>query len=252
MIATGLMLLTALSAMQQGNDFRWTGTLAAGKTIEVRGISGSLSASPASGNQIEVTAVKKTRRGDPASVQIRIQETADGVTICEVYTASAGTGCNGNKSSRNNSERNDVVVDFTVRVPSNLRFEGSTVNGNVTASNLEGPADVGTVNGNVTVSTRSTASASTVNGTVNATLGKADWSGALKFSSVNGEVAVTLPRGASADVEASTVNGDIESEFPLTVQGKWGPRHMRGTLGSGGRTLSMTTVNGGITLKRGS
>jgi DUF4097 and DUF4098 domain-containing protein YvlB len=49
-------------------------------------------------------------------------------------------------------------------------------------------------------------------------------------------------------VKGSTVNGGIESEFPLTVQGKFGPRSITGTIGKGGRRLELNTVNGGITL----
>jgi DUF4097 and DUF4098 domain-containing protein YvlB len=67
---------------------------------------------------------------------------------------------------------------------------------------------------------------------------------------VNGPVHVELPADASAEVTASTINGDIDSDFPLTVSGRHGPRHARGTLGSGGRRLSLNTVNGEIELRR--
>ena len=72
----------------------------------------------------------------------------------------------------------------------------------------------------------------------------------MAFSSVNGRVTVTLPANASADVRASTVNGDIETDFPLTVTGRFGPRNMRGTIGSGGPLLTLSSVNGGVALKR--
>jgi len=47
------------------------------------------------------------------------------------------------------------------------------------------------------------------------------------------------------------VNGDIESDYPLTVTGKFGPRRLRGTIGAGGRSLSLSTVNGEIRLRKG-
>ena len=47
-------------------DFEWSGRLSAGQAIEVKGINGDIEAMVASGNQVEVTAVKKEgRRGDP-------------------------------------------------------------------------------------------------------------------------------------------------------------------------------------------
>jgi hypothetical protein len=36
----------------------------------------------------------------------------------------------------------------------------------------------------------------------------------------------------------------------LTITGRWSRRRVEGTIGGGGRMLSIETVNGGITLKR--
>ena len=60
----------------------------------------------------------------------------------------------------------------------------------------------------------------------------------------------TLPADVNADVRASTVNGDIETDFPLTITGRFGPRRLNGTIGRGGRSLSLETVNGGIRIKK--
>ena len=38
--------------------------------------------------------------------------------------------------------------------------------------------------------------------------------------------------------------------FPLTIQGRFGPRHLSGTIGGGGRTLQLSTVNGSIHLRQ--
>ena len=58
------------------------------------------------------------------------------------------------------------------------------------------------------------------------------------------------PGGTDADVDARTVNGRIESSLPLTLK-EYSRRSLKGTLGSGGRGLSLGTVNGSITLKSG-
>ena len=89
-----------------------------------------------------------------------------------------------------------------------------------------------------------------MNGAIEARLGRADWNGTLKLSTVNGSVEVTLPAELSAEVKASTVNGDIETDFPLTVTGRISRRSLNGTIGSGGRLLEVSTVNGSIELKR--
>lgn len=72
----------------------------------------------------------------------------------------------------------------------------------------------------------------------------------LSFATVNGSVTVELPAGANADVSASTVTGGMESDFPLTIQGRFSNRRMSGKIGNGGHELEMSTVNGTIILRR--
>jgi len=234
-------------------DFHWTGTLAAGKQLEIRGVNGDIEATLAPGNEIEVSARKTAHRSDPASVEIQVVPSDEGVTICAVYP----TGRHARHENRcepggggQDTENNDVVVHFTVKVPAGVRFSASTVNGDVTATALKSDADLSTVNGGIHASTSGTVEAETVNGSIDAAMGRADWTGEASFTTVNGELDLTLPGNLSAEVRAETVNGDLESDFPLTVSGKFGPRHLRGTIGNGGRRLNLTTVNGSIRLRK--
>nr|MBA2565837.1 DUF4097 family beta strand repeat protein [Gemmatimonadota bacterium] len=89
-----------------------------------------------------------------------------------------------------------------------------------------------------------------VNGSIDAALGESSWSGALAFTTVNGEISLSLPSDVGASVEAETVNGHISSAFPLEIRGRFGPRRMTGTIGSGGGELQLETVNGDIRLER--
>lgn len=248
---TTLALVAALQGGQQSQDFHWTGTLAAGKTLSIKNINGDISAVAASGNQIEVTGIKTARRGSPDNVQVKVEQTADGVVICTIYPNQQGSSCDSRHSNGRSSDRDDVSVDFTVHLPASVRLAAHSVNGDVSAKGLKGDADLGTVNGDANVETSGFAEASTVNGSVTVVMGRADWNGSANYRSVNGGVSVTLPGGANTDVRASTVNGDIESDFPLTVQGRFGPRSVRGTIGSGGRTLALETVNGSINIRKG-
>ena len=254
MLLTTLAIAAALQGATQGQDFRWSGRLADGQTIEILGVNGEIRATGASGSTAEVTATK-SGRGDPERVQIKVEESSSGVTICAIYPNQEGTSCHNRetrKNRRNNNNENNVEVDFVVRVPAGVRFVGRTVNGNVEATGLTADANVSTVNGDASVSTRGWAEATTVNGDVDATVGRADWSGSADFQTVNGTVTITLPASVNAEVQARTVNGDIETDFPLTVTGRFGPRRLNGTIGSGGRTLSLETVNGQIRIRRAS
>lgn len=252
-----VLVLSILSVLAgptvQSDEFNWHRALAAGKRIEIVGINGSIDASGSSGGEVEVRAIKRGRRNDPAEVEIDIVEHSEGVTICAVYP-SARRGepneCRPGGKGRNNTRNNDVQVAWTIKVPRGVQFTGRTVNGQVVARGLTAVAEVHSVNGNLTVETSSWASATTVNGSITARMGRADWEGEAELSTVNGGITVELPSDASMQVDASTVNGSMSTDFPLTVRGKWGPRRMSGTIGQGGRSLSLSTVNGSMELRR--
>lgn len=233
---------------RQGQEWSWSGRVAAGRTLEVRGVNGVISAQAASGDRVEVRASKHGRRQDPDDVRIEVLEHDGGVTICAVYPG------RNNRCERGgghmNVRDNDVEVDFTVRVPRGVRFEGNTVNGDVEAMSLDGPVELNTVNGGVRLETASgDAEAHTVNGSIMATV-RAVGDQALRFETVNGGITLALPGSLDADLDAETVNGSIDSDFPIQVQGRMNPRELHGRIGSGGRSLQLETVNGSIRLRR--
>jgi DUF4097 and DUF4098 domain-containing protein YvlB len=244
--------LVAAPAAAQQNEFSWHGTMTAGQTLEIRGISGDIDATLAPGSEARVTADKHARRSNPADVKIVAVPHSGGVTICALYPAPSGRPENTCEpgGGRNNSRNNDTEVDFTVHVPAGVQFSAHNVNGDVTANGLRGDVDAQTVNGGITVSTSGVVNATTVNGGITADMGSAAWTGDLALKTVNGGIRVTLPADVNAEVSASTVNGGLSTDFPLTVQGRFNPRHIQGVIGKGGRKLSVQTVNGGIDLRR--
>ncbi len=240
-------------AAETQEDFRWTGSVAAGRSLEVKGINGGIRAEETTGSQVEVLANKKGRRSDPKQVQIQVVEHDQGVTICAVYPsgdASKPNECKPGEGGRMNVRDNDVKVDFTVHVPAGVRFIGRTVNGGIEANGLKGDAEGYSVNGGLRLSTFGTVQAKTVNGGITASLKESNWEGPLNFETVNGGIEVELPAGINTEFLAETVNGRISSDFPVTVQGKINPRRLSGTIGNGGRQLTMKTVNGSIELRR--
>jgi len=249
------LLFTAATPLA-AQDFHWTGHLAAGKRLEIKGVNGSIRAMATTGDQIDVSARKTARRSDPDEVEIKVVPFEDGVAICAVYPtprrARHDNSCEPGDDWSSSTENNDVEVDFTIKLPAGIDFFGRTVNGDLEANSLGADADVSTVNGSVDVSAAGHVEAATVNGSIRASMGRSDWESIAKFTTVNGGITLTLPANLNADVRAETVNGDLETDFPMTVTGKFGPRHMRGTIGSGGRSLELTTVNGSIHLRKAS
>ncbi|HEX8286319.1 MAG TPA: DUF4097 family beta strand repeat-containing protein [Pyrinomonadaceae bacterium] len=243
----------AAPAPQQQGEFRWHEPLAAGRVIEIKGINGNVEATPASGGEVEVVAVKRGRRSNPDEVRIEVVRHGDGVTICAVYPAPEGrqpNTCSAGPNDRSHVQNNDVSVNFTVRVPAGVRFTGKTVNGRVEAEGLSADVEARTVNGGVNVSTTGLARATTVNGSIRVVMGRADWADELEFKTVNGGIDLSVPASLSTQVQAKTVNGDISTDFPITVTGTFSKRRLSGTIGAGGRDLVLETVNGSVQLRR--
>jgi hypothetical protein len=235
--------------------FKWSGKVAAGKTFELRGVNGPIRAVASSGSEIELVATRTGRRSDPESVKIEVVPHADGVTVCAVYPSrdeSRPNECRPGGGGRMNVRNNDVNVEFEVRVPRDVDFEGRTVNGRIEA-NVEGRAAVSTVNGSIEVEAGTLTEATTVNGSIRAEVRNGGSSADdVKLSTVNGSVRLSLPEGVNADVSAKTVNGGITSDFgEIEIRKKYGPRSAEGRLGRGGRELALSTVNGGIRITKG-
>jgi len=248
-VAAALLLAMPASAQQ---DFRWHGPVAQGRAIEIKGVNGDIRAEPSGSNEVEVEAIKTARRDNPADVRIEVVPHAGGVTICAVYPSRDGAKaneCAPGSGGRMNVQNNDVTVRFVVRVPAGVTLVGRTVNGEVEATRLNGDVDLHTVNGSVTFSTTGGGRAETVNGSIHGEMGRADWSDTNSFKTVNGGIVLRFPDSLSTDVRASTVNGDITSDFSMSTS-RVSRRRLEGTIGGGGRTLALESVNGSITLKR--
>lgn len=248
---TALALGLGAPALLAAEDFRWSGPIAPGASLEIKGINGGIEATAGSG-QAEVRAFKTARRSDPESVEIKVVEHAGGVTICAVYPTPDDSRrpneCEPGDGGHSRTRDNDVQVRFEVKVPAGIRFVAKTVNGGVEARGLDADVEARTVNGSIHVATRGRAEARTVNGSIEAALGRADWSGRNEFKTVNGAITLDLPANLSTELSARTVNGDIETDFPLTVTGRFSRRSLKGTIGAGGRQLELETVNGAIRL----
>ena len=252
LFATALFVLPV--AGQDAPAFDWNGTIAQGRTIEILGVNGDVDAAISTDGRVHVHATRTARRSDPNSVRIEVVETDDGVTVCAVYptpsNARRDNECRPGGGGQMSVDHNDVEVHFTVRVPAGVRFAGSTVNGGIEAEGLRSDVDASTVNGDVRVATTGLAQASTVNGDIDATVGAGTLVHDLEFSTVNGSIDLSAPAGLNADLEAATVNGEVHSDFEVRTTGRMNRSSLRGTIGSGGEDLDLSTVNGRIRLRR--
>jgi hypothetical protein len=226
---------TRTNLMNIQEETRWHGWIPSGQVVEVNNIRGNIRAEPASGDEIEVVAIKRGF-SDPSQVNIEVVEHKGGVTICAVYpdadpnhpfdcrpshgggfrqattSADALTHIRWENGGGGDMNLNDLRVDFVVRLPKRLRFIGRTVEGDVSAHMLEQDVEA---------------------------------------HSVRGDVSVDLGLHPGAEVHAESAQGHVSSEFPLSVR----TTPSRGMLASGHvghshRTLRLKTDFGDIHVER--
>lgn len=262
----GAVLLLALSGFPplhaQEAAFEWSAPLSAGRTLEVRGITGSIRTEFAPGITASVVAEKRGWSGDFEDVEIRAAEDDEGVVICALYGSwnRDRDGCDEDWEDRRSGDRGhhgriDVEVDFVVRLPQGVELVATMVSGDVEIMDVRSDVTATTVSGDIFVSTSGVAWAHTVSGSINVEMGSMDWED-LEFRTVSGDITLRLPRGLDTEVEFESLSGDLDSDFD--IQGGRSARRrlvgtrVRGTIGDGGRHLTFHTVSGDVRLRRAS
>lgn len=241
---------------QADSTFRWSGPLAAGQWFFARNLNGGVTIRPASGDQVEIRAIKTWRRGDPSAVRVEVKRYGPGdgdILVCALWGDESV--CTDReyrvRDSNRRNRNNDVSVQFIVSVPRGANIRAETVNGGVEVAGATGRVVAKSVNGSVeAISTGGPVEARAVNGNVRARMGTARGTEDLTYASVNGNVVVEFSGDLDAELEMSTVNGGFETNFPLPLRGRINPRHIRATLGDGGRMVKLSTVNGNVELRK--
>ena len=273
--AFALMLAApALGAQQQyGRDsdtWNWDGKVESGKWMSVYNVNGTVDFQPSTDNMVHLVAEKRSNGREPDDIHYEVVQVGGNVTICAIWNNNSRCEDGGVDQIRHtNHDENHTNVKITVSVPRSVRVgansvnggvsvrdvgaevRANSVNGRVTVRNTSGPVNAATVNGGVDVNTSAgPVSASTVNGNVDARMATLQGDDDMNFKTVNGSVVIYVPARFDANFRFNTVHGGIESDFPMTMSGRWGPRAASGTIGAGGRDIRASSVNGSIELRK--
>ena len=274
----------AQNARGRGDSvFVWSARLGDGGSLTIKNIVGGIAVTEATGDRVEVRAEKRMRgRGEASDISFDVQESSSGVTICTLYRGESACDDGGFNNTR-------FSVRYTVAMPRGLRLHASTGNGDlsveragsevelhtgnggirigetegrVTAATGNGDVEVGgargpvrasTGNGRISVATAAgPVSANTGNGDIDVSMQSLSTSGDMEFRSGSGAVRVTLPADFNGELDASTGNGELRTDFAIRLVGRLDPQHMRGTIGTGGRLLRLSTGNGRLEIRKGS
>ena len=142
-------------------------------------------------------------------------------------------------------------MSYEIWAPGRTDLRLSSTNGGLSVEGIQGRLDLETTNGGIHLeAVGGNVIAETTNGTIEVALDGTRWDGeGLEARTTNGGVKLRVPEGFNADLEASTTNGGIDFEFPVTIQGRLNKR-ITTKLGNGGPLLSLSTTNGGVSVRR--
>jgi hypothetical protein len=276
------LLLLAVLAAQTATPFEWKEAMPKGSTIEVRGVIGGIRGVAARGNEVEVVGTRvRGRRGDPAAVEIRVIREVSRIIICTIYPQD-------DRSDRRRPEEknpdsceqaqqdaprvrggNDTRIDFEVRVPEGVNLVAQTVTEGVTLSGIRANAEGYSVAGDVRLSDiRGTAvDAASISGDI--TFDRVDASqlyagtlsgdvlfqgtvrreGDYSLLSYTGELKVNLPSQAGVTLNVISPSDGLHSSVALTPRTGHTRRRFSGRQGNGSAHMSLTTLNGEVTIR---
>ncbi len=241
-------------------EFRWKGRLAPNQTIEIQNVNGSVRAEPATGDQVEVIAVK-AGRDDPAQVTILVNEHEGGVTLCAIYPnqdPNRPYRCLPNKIGKEQKVRANIDGDRA-----SLQFEsggGFSVSA-PEARALSGRASLQFENGGggeirlidvpVDFVVRVPKNVGFIGFTVVGQVETKSLASDVTAQSVLGDVMIEIPSEGGARVRAESALGGIESDWPLTQKSRNDlGQSAQGVIGSGQYNLHLNVATGNIRLRR--
>jgi hypothetical protein len=134
-------------------EWRWTGAMRGGGTIEIRLVRGSVRAETIPGQEATVVLVRRGNRSDPTTARLSVDTAGGDFRIADRYPAANATGsredCLPALDARGDFWHSDVRVDAVVRIPSRARLIVRVMDGDIDTRALSGPRDVVTNQGAV-------------------------------------------------------------------------------------------------------
>lgn len=253
--------------IRQSLDF---GPSAGTRGLDVDNVFGSIKVQGYSGSKVELTAVRSVQADSGEKLAAAQAEVVLNVFnkdgFLHIYVDGPFRSPEGKIQWNTEELGYTVQYDIELKVPYQAEIKLKTINdGDILASDLDGPFTVNNVNGKITLSGMGGAGlAHTVNGPVKVAF-KQNPESECSFKTINGDVELLFPQAPAADFQVKTFNGEILSDFPVTDtpappargdrQGKKfvyeGNRFQAFRTGRGGIPVKMETLNGDIIIAAG-
>src|SRR5215510_8642603 len=229
--------LTANSSTKQ-NEFNWRGKITVGGLVEIIGIKGDIQVEASAGNEVEVVALKQGDQNEIPQVAVRVDESAGRLRICAAYPTLEGKSASECvesfewKSIGWNGTERELHIGYEDGKKQAIRLAEVRV-----LFKLRVPAGVSCI-------------ARTMRGGITARFGSADIPDSIDLLTLAENVSLEAAKKINAHVSLTTGGGDIATDFPITLSGRFPGRGLEGNIGQGSAKISMSTWGGDVELRR--
>ncbi len=128
----------------------------------------------------------------------------------------------------------------------------NTVSGEISIQEIEGSVEARTVSGDIEMGAFSHAEeieASSTSGDIDLQ-GELSRGGIYRLDSFSGDTKVVIPSGSDFELSAKTFSGSVDCDFELKMSGRFDPKKVRGTVGKGGASLTISSFSGKIRITK--
>jgi predicted small lipoprotein YifL len=230
------------SEFTERDEFRQSYTLAPGAAVRVSGMNGSVNVETTQGGAAEVYVLRTARsRSDLDYHKVIVEQTGAGLVVRGENNRDADGGWRG--------ENRQVRQRVWLKIPRNVDFTASGINGTASVGELDGPVKLSGINGRVTVAqARGYIDISGINGAVSMLVAQVSERG-IRVSGINGSVVLRFDGALNADLAVNGVNGSVNADMPnVTMQGRVTRTSFNAKIGAGGSPISVSGVNGSVKL----
>ena len=236
-LAAGLIVGSAQakqSDLPEREEFHQTYELAPTATVEITGIGGPVEVETSNSNTADVTIVRSAEtREDLACAKVAVDASPSRLRI----------GFQPLCPNVRGQQRVHLVL------PRRADISMSSIAGGVRVGPTEGMLRLDSIAGRLVLEGVSSARISSLAGGVRMEVVDVGERG-IRLSSVTGGVDIGVAAGASADLSVNSIIGDVESDLPDVRVSRDDDQDYRAKIGSGGRSIEISSIVGGVKLRR--
>ncbi len=227
-------------------SFSKTYAIGANGTVEISNMNGNVEVVAWDKNEVSLEAEKFSRDEDGLKrIEIIVDASSDRLVIKTKHHKNEDSSWWSHERWSTNGG-----VRYRLKVPASLAaFKADVMNSNVTVDGVRSSVKINSMNGriNATDLTGDT-DLGTMNGAITASFSSIKSGQSIRLDTMNGSCRLNVPHDLSANFHASSMNGSVSCDLPITLE-KSGRHSLRGTIGQGGATITLHSMNGGLSLR---